>query len=343
MKDGRVTNCFNTIRLLAALHVVWIHAATLFELSDNWGIGKILAFFPGVPVFFVLSGYCIWFSICRSTSFGEYCKKRFWRIYPELWLAVAIELVTIMIFFKGHLDWLRFLAFAVGQGTIVPFWTPDFLRGYGCGTPNGVLWTIFALVQFYLLAYPVYKMLRCAKLMRWIFFILALIAVSVGFNYGSKYMPVFVFKIGAISCVPYLWIFVLGAFFAEFQEQLVPIIAKHWYLPVVLRGAMLFVGVPSIPVFNYGFLSTIVAAVAVLAIGYRFPVLNIKKDISYGIYIYHMTVINVMLVLGLSGGTCVLYFMAVVITCALSYISTITVGAYCQNMKTKGWTKKSRA
>ena len=46
---------------------------------------------------------------------------------------------------------MYFILFIFCQSSIFQFWTPNFLRGYGCGTPNGSLWTIGILIQFYII------------------------------------------------------------------------------------------------------------------------------------------------------------------------------------------------
>lgn len=79
----------------------------------------------------------MWFSIGRSRTYGQYLKKRFWQIYPELWMTVIVESVVLIVSYN---DWnlKQLLLFTFGQGTIFQFWTPDSLCGYGVRTPNGV-------------------------------------------------------------------------------------------------------------------------------------------------------------------------------------------------------------
>ena len=98
--DKRNNNCLNTIRLLAAIQVLYMHTVSHLKIDmPSTFIAKamdnFIHFFDGVPIFFTLSGFLIWHSIGRSKTFGEYCKKRFWRIYPELWMAVFIELIVV--------------------------------------------------------------------------------------------------------------------------------------------------------------------------------------------------------------------------------------------------------
>lgn len=131
-------------------------------------ISTILYFFMGVPMFFFLSGYLIWFSVKRTENLKEYCKKRVFRIYPELWIGIIIEIFTIIFFYKEKIQWIRLGFFMLTQGTILQFWTPEFLREYGCGTPNGSLWTICVIIQFYIVIWMIKKFLYRKKGIFWI-------------------------------------------------------------------------------------------------------------------------------------------------------------------------------
>ena len=94
--DGRESNCLDFIRIIAAFQVMLGHEIEHLALSvgDLWGCFGM--FFRGVPIFFVISGFLMWFSISRSRTYKENLKKRFWRIYPELWLAVFIEILMLI-------------------------------------------------------------------------------------------------------------------------------------------------------------------------------------------------------------------------------------------------------
>ena len=123
-------------------------------------------FFIGVPIFFFLSGFLIWQSISNSKNFQEYLKKRVYRIYPELWGGIVLSIITILMFYYlSNINWPHFILFIIGQSTIFQFWTPNCLRQFGCGTPNGSLWTICVIVQFYFIAYFLKKiMLKPTKI-----------------------------------------------------------------------------------------------------------------------------------------------------------------------------------
>lgn len=82
-------NCFNFIRLIAALQVFFGHASEHLFVPMPSGVKEIWWAFRGVPIFFILSGFLIWNSLERQTSFFTYCKKRLLRLYPELYLQMV--------------------------------------------------------------------------------------------------------------------------------------------------------------------------------------------------------------------------------------------------------------
>ena len=54
----------------------------------------------GVPIFFVISGYCIMATLhARSKKGGvvEFAKRRFWRIYPPYWTAIGLSAIVLLV------------------------------------------------------------------------------------------------------------------------------------------------------------------------------------------------------------------------------------------------------
>lgn len=153
-------NSLTLIRYIAAAQVLVGHVSAHLNLQFGGVFVRILGFFPGVPIFFGISGFLIWHSLENEASFKTYLEKRFMRIYPELWMSIFISFVSILILYSEHINFFKMFLFAFTQGTILQFWTPEFLRGYGVGTPNGSLWTIGILVQFYIIMFFLHKFLR---------------------------------------------------------------------------------------------------------------------------------------------------------------------------------------
>lgn len=92
-------NSLNLIRMLAAIQVMYGHVTGHLQIEMPCILSQIVGVFYGVPIFLTLSGFLIWFSLEREDNYGRYLYKRFLRIYPELWVAVAVEIMAIVILF----------------------------------------------------------------------------------------------------------------------------------------------------------------------------------------------------------------------------------------------------
>lgn len=92
-------NCFDIIRMICALTVFLGHFITHFSIS-NEVLYRIAYLIRGVPVFFFLSGLFTARSLERYQT-KEYIKKRIFRIFPELWVCVILNLLIILISLGG--------------------------------------------------------------------------------------------------------------------------------------------------------------------------------------------------------------------------------------------------
>lgn len=342
---GRRDNCLNVIRLIAAFQVMFGHAYAHLEVdrimfrvgASSFDIMPTLHWIaqsiPGVPIFFFLSGYLIWDSIERSNNFEHYFKKRVLRVYPELWVAVLIEMFTILVLYTKRIIWPRFVLFGIAQSTLFQFWTPSFLKEYGCGVPNGSLWTISVIVQFYLLAWWLSKVFQ-KKDQKW-WFVLFGVSIVMGLikPVTRAYLPSIIGKLYSQTVFPYLWLFIMGCFVSCKYDTIIPLCRKYWWiLALVFLGWRLVVRF-DIDIGGYGVLGSTLPCFTGIGFAYAFPQFEIKTDISYGVYIYHMIIINAMIQLGFIGkGFYIL--VAMVLALLMAFISTITVGRFVLKRKT---------
>lgn len=332
MKIDIKRNSFNLIRMLAAIQVMYGHVNGHLEINMPWVISQVVGgIFYGVPIFFTLSGFLIWHSAERSENYWTYIRKRFLRIYPELWVAVVFEIIAVIIFYKDYAV-KDLCLFTFTQATFLQFWTPDSLRGYGVGTPNGALWTISILVQFYIVAYFLYKFLSEKKVGIWI----GVFAASVFMSFFLQQvveitMPEFVVKLYDQTIIRYFWMFLIGMFVARYFDDLIGVLIRFW--PVFIIGAsVLNILNVDVVMIGYGLIRTLLLFLGVAGFAYGYPRFVLKRDISYGVYIYHMTVVNIMVSLGLMhkpiyGAICI------VISFMLGWISTVTIGKYVSSHK----------
>lgn len=299
-------NNFDLIRLFAASSVLIVHAIN--HLIGDSIVTDILHQVPGVPIFFFVSGFLIFDSFLRSSSILAYAKKRILRIYPALYFCFLVSLLSV--FAIGALSTreiytIPFQVWVVSQLSFAQFYNLEALRGYGTGVLNGALWTISVELQFYVLTPFIAYVARTRPMALLgggvvIFIIpnLFFLATSDGSLLSKLFM---------VTAMPWFYMFLTGAWLST-RPDLVHRIVRlpAWGLLTAVVCVQFIAWLVALPSGNnINPISFFVIAAFVLKLSYSIPhlsekVLN-KNDISYGVYIYHMPIINALLFFGLSG------------------------------------------
>jgi peptidoglycan/LPS O-acetylase OafA/YrhL len=111
-------NNFDLLRIFAASQVLVCHTVLhLHVFAPQW-LMKLIYAFPGVPIFFVISGFLISLSYERSSGLKSYCRNRVLRIYPGLWCCILSTILVAALF--GY-------SFASGQAVVAAC---TYLVGY---------------------------------------------------------------------------------------------------------------------------------------------------------------------------------------------------------------------
>ncbi len=310
MKDQRiegfnfVKNNLDLIRLFAATQVVFVHAVSHLKLHELDFI-KHLGFLPGVPIFFFISGFLIYRSYLKSASIFGYFQKRFLRIYPALWLCFFVSLAVLFgtnFLSFSILGESHFWIWCLGQLSFVQFYNPDFLRGFGVGVVNGSLWTIAVELQFYV-AVPILFWVVNKYKKSWLF----LIPLFFLINVFKNMLPTnnLLFDLFSISFLPWFGMFLWGAYLSTSEHWLKKIVNIPWF---ILIGLFLLVNVGlgrvglGVTGNNINMISFLVLSLLIIKVAYSKPDLSDKvlkgNDISYGVYIYHMLIVNIFVYYG---------------------------------------------
>lgn len=215
-------NNFDLIRLLSALQVVLNHSIDHLILQNDLSIMlSAISFFPGVIVFFVISGFLITRSYYRCMNRNldnpkqnvyQYFKNRFLRIFPALWFGFLLLLIILLSFKVIDVrDLLRkdIALWMIGQISIFQYYTPDILRGFGVGTPNGSLWTIPVELEFYLVL-PIIFLIRKKWSLNKKFIILFVISIFFNIIWVKLDTSSIIDKLIGVSVFPYLYSFLFG-------------------------------------------------------------------------------------------------------------------------------------
>lgn len=292
MAQGRHSNNFDLLRILAAAEVFGMHACEHLKLAFPT---TVLGTLPGVPIFFVISGFLVSESYERSSLAG-YAVKRALRIFPGLWVCFAVSLGIAGAFGFVSIHAAHFWPWVAGQVTFAPFYNPTWLRGFGVGVLNGSLWTIPVELAFYI-ALPLLYRMRGSLL---VMIALGVIANRLYWAFPSEAVG---HKLIGVSLAPWLYMFLLGVFLQR-NRRIVEryLIGK---LPWWLAGYALL----QLALYAAGFavggnyidpVSEIVLAGLVVSAAYAKP-MSLPGDFSYGLYLYHMPVINAFVQAGFSG------------------------------------------
>ena len=290
-------NNFDLIRLLAATQVAVKHCMVHLDVDSRYI--DLLSIFPGVPIFFFISGYLIFQSFRNSGNVSRFSVNRLLRIYPAL---VACFVFSVgVVLFTGFLKPEQlvskaFLAWAAAQLTIVQIYNPEFLRGFGVGVLNGSLWTISVELQFYLLT-PLLAWLTLRRHWAWAVVLALGAAANIVMTMGPD--AGFLAKLFSVSSPPWFYMFVLGAWLSDRPDWQTRVRAIGvWpalsvYLAVAALGWL--VGWPvtgnEINPVSYLFLAAFIFTLAYSRPQLAGRLLR-RNDISYGVYIYHMPIVN---------------------------------------------------
>lgn len=106
-------------------------------------------------------------------------------------------------------------------------------------------------------------------------------------------------------------------------KRFVPVSKKYWWIGLVALFVASYIGIDIDA--GYGLVKTVLQGITWIGFAYALSKLNIKHDISYGIYVYHMVVVNVLIELGLVEEWRY-FFVALIITICLAIVSYFTVG-----------------
>ena len=297
-------NNFDLVRLAAAAQVAIYHTTLLLRLHLPGALRYILDAMPGVPLFFVTSGFLLAGSLERDSDLRRYARNRALRIYPGLWLCFVVTLIVLAV--SGVLTGslllsLRGARWVVAQ-LLVASTTPAPIRRFGFhAAPNGALWTIGVEIGFYVVL----------GLLWWAFVrrvrrpvadvtiaVLAVVSFLIAVNSGtiSAVAVSGSSKLLKASPIPYLWIFFLGVLARRRWDVVGPIVrGRAWlWLPVAVVGYHVLPGLRH-PTHGIGWAGLagdrVLLALAALSAAYSAPGLADRLlhgvDISYGLYLYH--------------------------------------------------------
>ena len=283
------TNNFTPLRLALALLVVLGHFVTLPGLHEASGIFGYATF--AVDMFFVVSGYLIFASFDNRPLLGGFYIRRVFRIYP-LYLAIVIVQGLIMAALLGGVaehagGLLRYLGANIIMANFMAYDIGGLLSGLHNPGINPSLWTLKIELAFYFLLPLLWYATR-----RYSWFLAALYAASTIYamtmqHYGMDAL--------ARQLPGQLRFFAIGMALYHYRDRLT---FPTWLGVIAAVALFLFchayfdapLAMPVVPLC-VGLIMYICA--------FRLPVIPLRHDISYGVYLLHGPLIQFSLLLGI--------------------------------------------
>ena len=314
-------NNFDLIRLVAALQVALTHSMLDFGRARDSRLQLAADLIPGVPIFFFISGFLISKSFENNPRIREFALNRFLRIYPGLVVCFLVALASVWLtgyFATVTVSLPSLLAWIAAQLSFAQFYNPDFMRQYGVGVLNGSTWTLCVELQFYALVPLLYMKLRLqnATVGRTNALLAVLIAVFIVVNRiyihaetVDAARPLW-FKLLGVSFAPWFYMFLVGVLFQKnfdvlqrlFGGRFVPVVVSYVLLAFIAERYLHWG-------FNNSVNPALFLALCVVTFSAAFSAANLsdrllrRNDLSYGVYIYHGPVINLLIALGLATAT----------------------------------------
>ncbi|WP_421379750.1 acyltransferase family protein [Paraburkholderia sp. DD10] len=301
----------DALRGFAALLVAYFHCRQIewvgmqaFHQSagHSFNLNAIAAYltFPiawgsaGVPIFFVISGYCIHRSaalrLAKNPAYrldtGNFWVRRFARIYPVL--LAALVLTFALDWFSLQLPPVSHKIREIGlQAFLVNLFSLQGVAGKTFGS-NGALWTLSLEVQFYAV-YPLLFALRRRIGMTSVLAIVAVVNVASAYLLERNDLQFF---------TSYWFSWTLGAWIADAKARTAPQARSSIWLYVLAAG-FIALGCAAFRFGQYG-------AFQLWAIGFAFylykalerrnadtpglRVLSRFGDFSFSLYLIHLPI-----------------------------------------------------
>ena len=315
-------NNFNIIRIYLSFSVLFFHLYALSQKSEISFFNRIFNGEKAVFTFFIISGYLISKSYKRSNSNKEFFIKRFKRIYPAyisvIFLCAALGFLVSDYsqsdYFKSPVLYKYILANSVFLNFLQPT-LPGVFQGNYFPTVNGSLWSLKIEIGYYLLV-PLLFFLRSKVKVHYLYAVLFIASVTyfLGMMHLYKATTNNIFLFLSRQTPGQLFYFILGAWASEIDDK------------TLFKRIISWLGLPCLVALFFPLgvvLESFVLAIVVFFIAFCIPAINYpmkREDISYGLYIYHFPVIQVLV-----------YFHffdnSIALSIALSVVITIVLAA----------------
>jgi len=302
-------NNFDILRLILAILVFCAH----WNILTNQNISNEVFHLSGyaVDMFFIVSGFLIFWSFDNDQDKKHFYTKRFFRIFPLYAFLIALQtlffigfsysgFVEIVKYFISNILFLNFLAPSVGST----------LSSLEVDAINGSLWTLKNEVVFYALVPFLFMLYQ--KWGKYIFILLYSLSVLYMFVVDSLGIPKLL-----VHFPGQLRLFIVGILFYIFFYK---INRTNIYVLTFLSLSLMIL-FAQYDYFRFLFYPQFLGFLMICLV-YYMKNIKINFDFSYSFYILHFPVIQLFLYFGINPTNPVISFISLfAVILVLSYFS----------------------
>lgn len=305
-------NNIDCLRLILASIVALAHTYFLTGVSAFSFFRNLSADFA-VKGFFVISGMLVYRSYLRSSSLRSYFEKRVRRIYPAYLTVVLICAFGLFALSTASFSQYFGAGFWKYLGVNLVFLTylhpslPGVFQSHVETAVDGVFWTLKIEVMFYVCVPPMHFVIKKAGQLRGLAVLFSLSCIwRLIFNYLAAMHPqdqqgVNLYHKLAIQLPGQLLYFIAGMFILLYFDKLKTLLP--WISVVMIAGFVFdhFIG--------KGLIDCLWISSFVLVFCFWRYLGNFAKygDFSYGVYIVHWPILQVLITFGLTKHSPVLF------------------------------------
>ena len=157
--DGRI-KILDGFRAVAILGVIFYHYFYRWNdpLNPYYGFNFFHYGFRGVPFFFMISGFVIYYTLENTKNFATFWKKRFIRLFPSILIASILTYSFLLIFDQDRIFKDNYFRNLVTSITFLPPNIFNWIFGIKnhFSYINYSYWSLWTEIQFYFLTSTIY-------------------------------------------------------------------------------------------------------------------------------------------------------------------------------------------
>lgn len=297
-----ISKRIDSLQWLRAIAAFWVLFTHVFQRLEEYPMGYAFSGQWGVDVFFILSGFIIFYTTKDGSNWKRFAKKRVFRIFP----LYIFCLIAYYVFFHVTEDTTLSVLQWIQNIIMMPF--SDAIGFHSLVV--GQAWSTCYELYFYFLLMAL-LMLHVQK--RWLVLILLALFVIGMIISRFDYITQFGFSRYLLSLVGsrHILMFCIGVVIALLYTKFSPAISRYSFENVV-SIAILFVivGYAFVLLSRYSYYNSLIFSSIVFGVflvsqpvlskmGCLNRLMTYLGDISFSIYLVHTLIIRLLIIIGI--------------------------------------------